>query len=235
MSQDLEALISGRFDELADGPMFPQDIPPDDFALKAALEWWGDLRGRLLLDVGCAKGRFVRALSAAGARVIGTDRTWKMIQAASGGQRNSSFVLSTATRLPFADACYDGLLCVEVIEHIPETDLAFAEMARVLKPGGQAIIIDKNLLGIGYNRLYPNWIYKGVMERLGRWSYPRDFPFRERWFVAPSIRRALRRHFSDVEIRYLDGRVQGVRRRLLAPLFKLVPILRPDVAWCCRK
>ncbi|HEY3175480.1 MAG TPA: class I SAM-dependent methyltransferase [Candidatus Polarisedimenticolia bacterium] len=235
MSHDLEALISGRFDELAESSMFPHDIPPDDFALGAVLEWWGDIRGRLLLDVGCAKGRFVKALSEAGARVIGIDRTWKLLQEASRSQRDHSFVLSTATRLPFADASYDGLLCVEVIEHIPETDRAFAEMARVLKPGGRAIIIDKNLLGIGYNKLYPNWIYKEVMERLGRWFYPRDFPFKERWFIPSSLRRELRRHFSQVEVRYLDRRVQGVRRRLLAPLFKALPILRPDIAWCCRK
>jgi ubiquinone/menaquinone biosynthesis C-methylase UbiE len=235
MSQDLESLISDRFEELADSSMFPHDIPPDDFTLKAVREWFGDVRGRLILDVGCARGRFVKALSGAGARVVGTDRTWKLLVEAARSQPDRSFVLSTATRLPFADASYDGLLCVEVIEHIPETDRAFAEMARVLKPGGRAIIIDKNLLGIGYNRLYPNWIYKEVMERLGRWSYPRDFPFRERWFIPSSLRRDLRRHFGRVEVRLLDGRVQGVRRRLLGPLFRILPILRPDVAWCCTR
>jgi 2-polyprenyl-3-methyl-5-hydroxy-6-metoxy-1,4-benzoquinol methylase len=97
MSDDLESLISDKFEELADSSMFPHDIPPDDFALKAVLEWFGDMRGRLLLDVGCARGRFVRALSGAGARVIGTDRTWKLLQDAAVSQRDQSFVLSTAT------------------------------------------------------------------------------------------------------------------------------------------
>src|SRR5262245_46936553 len=165
MSHELENIISGRFGELANGAMFPDDIPPDDFELKAVIDRWGDVRGRLLLDVGCAKGRFVRALSAAGAEVMGLDRTWKLLQAACRIHPAHSFVLSTATRLPFADASYDGLLCIEVIEHLPDLESAFAEMARVLKPGGEAIIIDKNLLGIGVHRLYPNWLYKSVMER----------------------------------------------------------------------
>ena len=235
MKPDLETLISGHFDELADNPMFSHDITPDDFALKAVLEWFGDIHGRSVLDVGCAKGRFVNALSAAGARVTGIDSSWRLLHAAASSQPGRFFVLSSATRLPFADASYDALLCVEVIEHIPEFDRAFAEMARVLKPGGRAIIIDKNLLGIGFNRLYPNWLYKGVMERLGSWFYPREFPFRERWFVPSTIRRDFSRHFSHVEVRYLDGRVRGLRRRLLAPLFRVLPVLRPDVAWCCTR
>jgi len=235
MSQDLESLISGHFDAMANSPIFPHDLAPEDFELKAVLEWSGDVRGRLLLDVGCAKGRYVAALSRAGARVIGIDRTWNLLRAASTSQPEHAFVLSTATRLPFADSSFDGLLCVEVIELIEETDRAFTEMARVLKPGGRAIIIDKNLLGIGVNRLYPNWLYKPVMERLGKWFYPKDFPFRERWFIPSSLRRDLIRHFSHVDIWYLDGRVQGRRRRLMAPFYRLFPVFRPDAAWCCIK
>jgi len=235
MSQDLETLISGHFEDLADNPMFTHEIPPDDFALKAVMEWCGDLRGRLLLDVGCAKGRYVKALSAAGARMIGIDPTWNLLHAAAASQPGQAFALSTATKLPFLNASYDGLLCVEVIEHIPDVDSAFSEMSRVLKPGGRAIIIEKNPLGIGFHRLYPNWLYKLVMERLDRWFYPKRFPFRERWFIPSVLRRNLCRHFSHVEVKYLQGRVQGVRRRLLGPLFRVLPIARPDVAWCCVK
>lgn len=235
MSDDLEAIISRRFEQLADSPMFPLDVAPDDFQLVAVLDWLGDVRGRLILDVGCAKGRYVRALSDRGARVVGADPTWKMLQTASRSVPRCSFVLSTATKLPFADASCDAALCLEVIEHIPQIDLAFSEVSRVLKPGGRVILIDKNLIGIGYNRIYPNWMYKSVMERLDRWSYPRDFPFKERWYAPWTVRRRLRPYFARVEIRYLDGRVQGARRRLLRPLFAALPFLRPDVAWCCRK
>ena len=232
---DLERLISGRFDELAATPMFPRDVAPDDFELEAALEWLGDLRSRVVLDLGCASGRFVKALSALGARVVGVDRSLQLLHTASKNAAGSPVVLSTATRLPFADSTYDGLLCIEVIEHIPGLEAALSEIARVLKPGGRAIIIDKNPVGVGYHRFYPNWLYKVMMERLDRWFYPQAFPFREQWPTPWFVRRKLRSHFVRVEIRYLDGRVRGLRGRLLGPLFKLAPALRPDVAWCCQK
>src|SRR5262249_1114178 len=134
------------------------------------------------------------------------------------------------------DSTCDGLVCVEAIEHVPDVDSAIAEVARVVKPGGRAIVIDKNPLGVGYHGFYPNWLYKGVMESLGKWSsYPKSFPFKERWHAPLALKRRLRAHFSRVEIRYLDGRVKGRRRFLLGPMFRLMPFLSPDVAWCCQR
>jgi hypothetical protein len=40
-----------------------------------------------------------------------------------------------------------------------------SEVARLLKPGGRAIIIDKNPVGVGHHRFYLNWLYKAMMER----------------------------------------------------------------------
>ena len=51
--------------------------------------------------------------------------------AASGAATNGD-----ATRLPFADATFDRIIASEVLEHIPDDDAAFAELARVLRPGG---------------------------------------------------------------------------------------------------
>lgn len=42
--------------------------------------------------------------------------------------------------LNFPDAIYDLVLCNHVIEHVPNDDAALAEMSRILKPGGKAII-----------------------------------------------------------------------------------------------
>jgi ubiquinone/menaquinone biosynthesis C-methylase UbiE len=232
---ELERLISGRFDELATTSMFPRDISPDDFELKAALEWLGDPQSRLILDLGCARGRFVKALSALGAKVVGVDRSWQLLRTAPQNAAGGAFVLSTATQLPFLDSTFDGILCIEVIEHIPDLEAALSEIARVLKPGGRAIIIDKNPVGVGYHRFYPNWLHKLAMEWLDRWSYPKAFPFKEQWPTPWSVRAKLRRKFAGVEIRYLDGRVRGLRGFLLRPLFKVVPALRPDVAWRCQR
>lgn len=45
------------------------------------------------------------------------------------------------TRLPFAAERFDLILCSHVLEHIPEDGSAMAELARVLRPGGTAIIL----------------------------------------------------------------------------------------------
>jgi glycosyltransferase involved in cell wall biosynthesis/SAM-dependent methyltransferase len=42
--------------------------------------------------------------------------------------------------LPFADAVFDGAICTEVLEHVPDAPLLLRELARVLKPGALAIV-----------------------------------------------------------------------------------------------
>lgn len=49
-------------------------------------------------------------------------------------------VFADACHLPVADACVDGVVCLEVIEHVPDPALAVTEIARTLKPGGRAWI-----------------------------------------------------------------------------------------------
>lgn len=49
-------------------------------------------------------------------------------------------IFADACHLPVADACVDGVVCLEVIEHVPDPAMAIREIARVLKPGGRAWI-----------------------------------------------------------------------------------------------
>jgi SAM-dependent methyltransferase len=44
------------------------------------------------------------------------------------------------TKLPFPDDGFDGIICIHVLEHVPDDALAMSELFRVLKPGGWAII-----------------------------------------------------------------------------------------------
>jgi len=49
-------------------------------------------------------------------------------------------VLAYATRLPFADECFDTVLCTSVLEHVDSPEAAISEAYRVLRPGGRILI-----------------------------------------------------------------------------------------------
>jgi SAM-dependent methyltransferase len=51
-----------------------------------------------------------------------------------------AMVLADLTALPFADASFELVLCSHVLEHVADDRAAMAEMARVLAPGGEAIV-----------------------------------------------------------------------------------------------
>jgi hypothetical protein len=57
------------------------------------------------------------------------------------------------THLSFADATFDCVICMEILEHIPDYHSALREMARVLKPGGRALLSFPWLGGDHYQHL----------------------------------------------------------------------------------
>jgi len=80
-------------------------------------------------------------------RVVGVDMTPEMLakaRRAAGemGAENVEFVESEAERLPFGDASFDVVISNGVIDLIPDKDAVFAELLRVLKPGGRIQVAD---------------------------------------------------------------------------------------------
>ena len=169
---------------------FKTEVAADDARLLAIVEQLSPLAGRLILDVGCGKGRFARRLRDRGARVIGLDASARMLAEAGDLPR----VLATARRLPFGRASFDGAMAVEVFEHLaPEAlDHVCGEVLRVLKPGGTFVVIDKNACSLNARRPWlPSLAVKWIDERRGRWMYSHRDRVRERWFRPGALARRL--------------------------------------------
>jgi SAM-dependent methyltransferase len=103
---------------------------------------------QLVLDLGCGAGRHSFAALVRGARVVSFDKdpvevakvaemTEAMGQSGElDGEVRHSGTVGDLRRLPFSDRSFDRVFAAEVFEHIVDDELAMAEVARVLKPGG---------------------------------------------------------------------------------------------------
>ena len=99
-----------------------------------------DWAGKRVLDLGCAGGFMAEALDARGARVTGLDPAGEAIAAARAharaGGREIAYETGVGEALPYADADFDAVVCVDVLEHVGDLQQVLAETARVLRPGG---------------------------------------------------------------------------------------------------
>ena len=96
----------------------------------------------LYLDVGCGDGRFEKLLK--DYRIIGTEISYVAIR----GKKDAlCYTLSDGRELPFTDNSFDGIICSEIIEHMPsKSDVKFIlkELVRVCKPGKSIVITTPN-------------------------------------------------------------------------------------------
>jgi methionine biosynthesis protein MetW len=102
--------------------------------------------GGTLLDLGCGDGALtVRAAERVGAtRVLGVETEPGLAaQATAAGVEVAAVDL--AEQLPYEDHSIDVVLSNQVIEHLSDTDHFMREIARLLKPGGHAVVSTNNL------------------------------------------------------------------------------------------
>jgi 2-polyprenyl-3-methyl-5-hydroxy-6-metoxy-1,4-benzoquinol methylase len=105
-----------------------------------------------VLDIGCGSGRHTTAVFDRGRSfIVGADanesdlrQTGRRLhlhkQVAENPTGRWALSAADATRLPFADACFDVVICAEVLEHIHLHRRAVTELTRVLKPSGDLVI-----------------------------------------------------------------------------------------------
>ena len=107
--------------------------------------------GKLLVDVGCGAAHATAMVGRRfpGLRIVGVDFSREMLGRARRETRDVpglALLRADAMRLPLADASCDVAVSMASIKHWPDRASGVAEMARVLRPGGRAFIMEVDRL-----------------------------------------------------------------------------------------
>ena len=112
---------------------------------------WLDLsQNKIMLDVACGSGGpALRIAEITGCSVVGIDIHEQAISTANSlaEQRNlkerANFrVVDATAQLPFGDASFDAISCIDAINHLPDRKQVLTEWTRILKPGGRLLFTD---------------------------------------------------------------------------------------------
>lgn len=96
-------------------------------------------------DLGCGTGALALALAPNVRRVIGVDQSAAMLKAArarTAGCDNVELRRGSLEAVPVHDASCDAALLVLALSYVREPGRVLAEMARILRPGGRAVVLD---------------------------------------------------------------------------------------------
>ena len=171
--------ISSFFNRHAD--IFPKEVSTSDGRLKAVLTPLDNLENRTILDAGCGKGRFAAKIKNIypSCEVHGVDISAKHLN-----EVPDSIIKKKGSilNLPYKSENFDGVFCIEALEHTIRTEKAIDELCRVLKDNGRIIIIDKNI------------------EKLGKMEIT-DF---EQWFDKNKVKNILEKHCRDVQVKEIS-------------------------------
>jgi SAM-dependent methyltransferase len=141
------------------------------------------LAGRRVLVDGCGIGMYVQAVRRFTPDVVGLDIERERV---SEGRAAGlpGLLCAACEQLPFPSASFDVVFSHEVLEHVQDDRAACLEMARVLRPGGRAVIFVPN-------RLYPfetHGVYWRGQYRFGNAPLVNWLPDRARRALAPHVR-----------------------------------------------
>lgn len=125
---------------------FAQDVErPNEARMWRAMREIAPIAGTSFLDLGCGAGWATRLARSRGAgHAVGLDFSTTALELAQRHTPAASWVLGDGTTLPFADATFDRVYSHGSMEHFPDVRKGFAELHRVLRPGGLAVTVVPN-------------------------------------------------------------------------------------------
>jgi len=146
-------------------------VDPDG-RLWAAMRARADWRGRTVLDLGCGTGFHLPVFAADARTVIGVEphpSLLRMAQRRTRGLENVRLELGTAQRIPLPDRSVDVVHARWAYFFGPGCEPGLAELARVVRPGGIAMVIDndgsRSTFGAWFRRGYPRLPSPTEIER----------------------------------------------------------------------
>jgi len=158
-------------------------------------------KSRVILDLGCGGGRHYFCNYG---RVIGVDPELELLPMAK--KLYAEVYHAGGYQLPFADNSFDYVVSSDVLGHIPfdKKDVLFAEMHRVLKPGGRAVhVIETDATNIWFRQAkkIPGFFEKHYVDIPGHVGLELPTALRERF---------LKHGFKEVRFKKLCGDLQPV-------------------------
>jgi phosphatidylethanolamine/phosphatidyl-N-methylethanolamine N-methyltransferase len=173
------------FDKQAVAKVYARWAPVYDFVFGAVFEQGrraaiaaSERVGGRILEVGVGTGISLPYYSRS-SRVLGIDLSDEMLRKARKrvADRQLSHVESLAVmdaeRLDFPDASFDVVVAQYVVNTVPHPEVALDEFARVLKPGGEIVLLNRVGADAGPRRVFEQW-FTPVAHRLGWRS---EFPW----------------------------------------------------------
>lgn len=155
-----------------------------------------DFPGRDVADIGCGTARHAGPLSGAGARVTALDFSSGMLARARTRDttRGVRFVVADLSRsFPLATGAFPRALSTLVLDHVVDLVHFFAELERILAPGGRAVL----------SVMHPAMLQRGVFARFtdprsGEKVAPRSQPHQLSDYVMAALRSGLDlTHFTE--------------------------------------
>jgi ubiquinone/menaquinone biosynthesis C-methylase UbiE len=123
--------------------------------------------GLRVLDVGCGTGHYMARLKTRGFEVAGVDGSQEMLVHARANNPESTLVRADVERIPFDDAGFDYVVCIEVLRYLPDISGLIREMSRLLKPGGTVLATAVSPFNLnGYcliNRIASSYRVRGLV------------------------------------------------------------------------
>lgn len=194
-----------------------------DLVLRALSRRFGGRTDLEILDLGCGTGAMSCRMRRWG-NVVSADIS-PIALSYTRRRGVTGMTAADAMHLPFRTGSFDAVVALDILEHLPDDAMAAAEIMRVLKPGGAAVITvpayqslwSGHDLALMHHRRYVAREVAGLLQAAGakveRLSYAMTFLYPVVWMV-----RRLPRYRNSEEATLVQ--VPGWANRLLAALLR---------------